>query len=105
MKAGTLNNRLTIQAPGAGVDALGQPNGGWTDIAEVWGNVRHMSGKEAINSSAVTSTVSASIRVRYRTDLNAGMRVLAGSSVYQIKAVLPEIGRREYVDLVAELVA
>lgn len=104
MRAGVLNNLLQIQAPATGTDELGQPVEGWTDFAQVWGNVRHMNGKEAINSGAVTSTVSASIRIRYRLDITAGMRVLAGSVVYQIKAVLPEMSRREFVDLVAELV-
>lgn len=105
MRAGVLNNLLQIQAPGAGFDALGQPLVGWTDFAQVWGNIRHMNGSEAIKAGAVTSTVSASIRIRYRQDITAGMRVLAGAVVYEIKAVLPEMGRREYVDLVAELVS
>ena len=106
MQAGRLSTLVTIQHKTAGVDAIGQPlPENWATLRQEWANVRHQSGAEAIKAGAVTSVVSASIRVRYRTDLNAGMRVLAGAVVYEIKAVLPEMGRREYVDLIAELVA
>lgn len=103
MRAGALNNLLTIQQNGTSVDELGQPIEGWTDVAQVWGNVRHLRGVEAIKAGAVTSTVSASIRIRYRPNLNAGMRVLADGRTYEIKAVLPDMQRREYVDLVCEV--
>ena len=103
MRAGALNNLLTIQQNGTSVDELGQPVEGWTDFAQVWGNIRHLRGVEAIKAGAVTSTVSASIRIRYRPGLNAGMRVLADGRTYEIKAVLPDMQRREYVDLVCEV--
>ena len=103
MRAGALNNLLTIQQNGTSVDELGQPIEGWTDVAKVWGTIRHLRGVEAIKAGAVTSTVSASIRIRYRPDLNAGMRVLADGRTYEIKAVLPDMQRREYVDLVCEV--
>lgn len=105
MQAGRLNTRCTLQQPGTTADELGQPIPGWTDVATLWADIRLKSGLEAIKAGAVTSVVNASIRIRYRTDINAGMRVLAGAVVYEIRAVLPEMGRREYVDLVAELVA
>lgn len=104
MRAGALNTLLTIQQGSASVDAIGQPVVGWADFAKVWGNVRHQKGAEAIKAGAVTSTVSASIRIRYRQDITAAMRVLAGPMVYQIKAVLPDMARRDYVDLVVELI-
>ena len=105
MQAGRLNRRCQLQSPSQSVDDLGQPIEGWTDFAQVWGNIRHLNGSEAIKAGAVTSVVSASIRIRYRLDITAGMRVLAGSVVYEIKAVLPDAVRREYVDFVCEVVA
>lgn len=106
MQAGRLSTLVTIQQKTAGVDAIGQPlPENWATLRQEWANVRHQSGAEAIKAGAVVSVVQASIRVRWCTDLTAGMRVLAGGVVYEIKAVLPEMGRREYVDLIAELVA
>ena len=72
-------------------------------MASVWANVRHVSGLQAIRAGADVSVVQVSVRIRYRTDINAGMRLLHGSDVYDIRAVLPESGR-QYVDLVCQKV-
>ena len=37
-----------------------------------------------------TSNVKASIRIRYRTGINPGMRVLFGTTEFSIEAVLPD---------------
>lgn len=104
MQAGRLNRRCTLQAPGTTQDELGQPIPGWTDVATVWGDVRLRSGLESIKAGAVVSTVQASVRIRYRTGINAGMRVLVDSVPYQVLAVQPDVGGREYVDLVCQVV-
>jgi SPP1 family predicted phage head-tail adaptor len=105
MQAGRLNRRCTLQAPGTTTDEIGQPIPGWTDVATVWGDVRMKSGLEAIKAGASVSVVQASIRIRYRAGITAGMRVLADSVAYNITAVQPDVGGREFVDLVAEVVA
>lgn len=99
--AGNLNRRVTIQSRQAGQDAIGQPLTTWQTAATVWASIRHTSGMEAIKSGADVSVVKASIRIRYRTGIDAGMRVTHGTTVYDIKAVLPD-GRREFLDLVCE---
>ena len=104
MQAGRLNSRVTIQAPGTTTDELGQPIHGWTDVALVWASIRHLSGVEAIKADAAVSTVRASIRIRWRPGLNAGMRVVHNLQVYEILAVQPDVGGREYVDLVCQVV-
>ena len=100
-----MNRRCQLQSPSQSVDELGQPIPGWTDVAMVWASIRHLSGVEAIKADATVSTVKASIRIRWRPGLNAGMRVVHDAQVYSIEAVLPDAGGREFVDLVAEVVA
>ena len=104
MQAGRLNRRCTLQSPSQSVDALGQPIPGWTDVATVWADIRMKSGLEAIKAGAPVSVVQASIRVRYRTGITAGMRVVHNLQAYNITAVMPDVGGREYVDLIAEVV-
>lgn len=104
MQAGRLNRRCTLQAPGTTQDELGQPIPGWTDVATVWGDVRLRSGLESVKAGAVVSTVQASVRIRYRKGINAGMRVLVESVPYEVLAVQPDVGGREYVDLVCQVV-
>ena len=99
MQAGNLNRRITLQQRSAGQDALGQPVGTWADVATLWASVRHLSGLQALKASADVSEVQASIRLRYRTDITAGMRAVLGTTVYDIKAVLPDEARRQHVDL------
>ena len=104
MQAGRLNRKCVLQAPGTTQDELGQPIPGWTDVATVWGDVRLRSGLESVKAGAVVSTVQASVRVRYREGINAGMRVLVDSVPYEVLAVQPDVGGREYVDLVCQVV-
>ena len=104
MQAGRLNRRCQLQSPSQSVDELGQPIPGWTDVATVWASIRHLSGVESIKADAAVSTVRASIRIRWRPGLNAGMRVVHDAQVYNVEAVLPDAGGREYVDLVCEAV-
>lgn len=104
MRAGTLNSRATIQQQSATQDALGQPVQTWTDVATVWANIKHASGIESIKADALTSTVRASIQIRYKTGLTSGMRVVAGAVTYNVVAVLPDMEKREYTNLVCEVI-
>lgn len=101
---GRLNNRVTIQQPATGQDEIGQPTQGWSTLAEVWANVRTLNGVETIKAGAEMSAVKASIRIRRRTDVTAAMRVVLGSTVYQVKAVLQDEVGRQWTDLACEVV-
>lgn len=102
MRAGQLSQRVTLQALMAGVDAIGQPTQAWADVSLLWANVRYLSGIESLKAGAQTATAKASIRIRYKTGLTTAMRVLHGTTVFQITAVLPDEQRREFVDLTCE---
>ena len=104
MQAGRLNRRVTLQSPSQSVDEIGQPIPGWTDVATLWADIRMKSGLESIKAGAPVSVVQASIRVRYMAGITAGMRIVHNLQAYNIVAVLPDVGAREYVDLVAEVV-
>lgn len=105
MQAGRLNRRVTLQAPGTAQDELGQPIPGWTDVATLWADIRMKSGLEAIKAGAPVSTVQASIRVRYRAGITAGMRVVHNLAAYNIIAPLPDVSGRGYIDLACEQVS
>lgn len=93
MQAGTLSQRVTLQAPSVHVDEAGQPLTGWAEVAQVWASVRHQSGLSAIRSGMDASSAKASIRIRRKSGVHAGMRVLHGGAIYDIQAVLPDEGR------------
>lgn len=105
MDAGDLNNRVTLQQQSATVDALGQPVTTWSDLAYVWADVKFQSGSESLKANAQVATSKCSLRIRYRTGLTSAMRVMLGTTVLQILAVLPDEKGRKYVDLACEVLA
>lgn len=105
MEPGRLNRRVVIQQHAAGSDAQGQPTSGWVDVATVWADIQYLKGIEQIKADAVTSSARVSIRIRWRTDITAAMRVLYNSVVHTVQVVLPDVATRRYVDLVCEVLA
>lgn len=100
----SLNARVTLQSPPTGTDAAGDPSGSWTTVATVGADIRHPGGLEAIRAGADTSVVKASIRIRHRTGMTAGWRVVFGTQIYDVKAVLPD-ARKRHLDLLCEVVS
>jgi SPP1 family predicted phage head-tail adaptor len=99
--ANSLRHRVTVMAPPVGEDSVGQPLTTWAEFGKRWADVRVMGGLEMIKAGADTSTVKASVRMRYCTDIDASMRIIYAGVTYNIKAVLPDGGRR-HVDFVCE---
>lgn len=103
MNIGKLNRKVTLQSPGTTQDAYGDSIAGWVTLATVWAHVRYLNGIESIKADATAAIAKASIRIRFRTDVTADMRVMLGATVFQITAVLPDEAKREHVDLVCEV--
>lgn len=105
MQAGKLNRRVAILRKSGARSPSGQPlPDSWAELGKVWADIAYASGLQTIKGDAEVSLARASIRIRYRADVAAGMRVQHGSITYLIHAVLPDERGREYVDLVAEVV-
>lgn len=101
MRAGELNRRVTIQQHAAVADGEPFPTA-WVDVATVWASMKSASGLQTIKSGVDVSVVKSSIRIRYRTDVTAGMRVVYQDQVFDIRAVLPDTAGRVFLDLVCE---
>lgn len=104
MDPGKLNRQVTIKSRTAARNAIGEVETGWATHRQAWANIRNLRGTEAIRSDRPVSEVTTSIRLRYCTDLNAGMRIEAGGVVYEIEAVLPDEGQRQWTDLACKVV-
>jgi len=103
MAIGTRKYLVAIKTPPTGQDALGQPSGVWTSVCAPWADIRYLRGFEAIKAGKVTSTKTCSIRIGYRENITEGMRVYHAGVVYNITAVLPDLLKKEHVDLVCEV--
>lgn len=105
MQAGRLRNRVTLQRQTSGQDEIGQPITTWSDVDSIWADIRHVSGIETVKSGAIASIVKVSVRIRYRSDVDSGMRILGGATAYNISAILPDTSKKQYLDLVCEVVS
>lgn len=104
LAAGSLNRQVEIQRKTVVDDEGGQPVPTWKTFAKPWVNFKTITGSAAAQQEFVTGDieidrVTTSIRMRFRTDIDATMRVLYRGEVYDIKAVLPDEEFQEYMDL------
>lgn len=99
MKAGDLDQRVTIERLSGGVDELGQPlPDEWTAIGSCWASVRPLMGREYIAAQAAQSEVTARVVIRYRPGITPADRVNHEGRLYNITAVLDV--RSEHDELV-----
>jgi len=100
--AGRFNKRITIQEAVAGspaVNEFGEKNLVWEDVATVWGAVEPLNGREFWAQQQVQSEITVRIKVRYRSDVTAGMRVSYNDAIYMIKSVVDPNERHEELHL------
>lgn len=89
MKAGRLDQRVTIQRRTEEVDDWGQPlPSAWADHASVWAAVEPLSGREFIAAQAAMSETTARITMRWIPGIDSGMRVIHGADTYGIDTVI-----------------
>ncbi len=96
LRAGTLRDRIHIQRRMGGLDEWGSPlPDSWMNITDQWlaANVQYRSGMSTIKTNVDVSEVRASICIRRRTDVDAGMRVLFNGQTFEIEVVLPSLNR------------
>ena len=91
MQAGRMNKRVKISKSVIGspaVDELGQQNIEWEEVATVWGAVEPLSGREFWAQQQVQSEITVKIGIRYRNDVEAGMKAEYGGKIYMIKNII-----------------
>lgn len=104
MRTGQRSALIEIQRRSGEKDELGEPIDNWVKVREVWANVLHKSGLEVMRADTPTSIVQASMRIPLLAaeGVDASMRVLCGGVPYEILALMPDLIRREHVDLVCQ---
>lgn len=97
--AARLNKRIAIQRRGGSRDAAGQAiPGDWVNViidgdGKCWAEVKDISGKEFVSATAEQASVTTRITIRHRPHLSSELRVVHGTDVYDVLAVLGQDGR------------
>ncbi|NPT36249.1 phage head closure protein [Paraburkholderia xenovorans] len=108
ISANGFRRSVRIERREQGQDELGQPVDAWVEVVTTRCNVRMLTGKETLTSDAEVASATASIRIRYRTDIDNGMRAVllkfvggqpVDDLIFNILAPLPNVASREYTDL------
>lgn len=96
MKVGRLRHRLRLERRIDVEGDDGEIEPGYRLIAEVWGSIEPMSGREFFAAQQVNAEASVRIVIRWREGVEATSRVVNGSDLYDVVAPLadPVINRR-----------
>lgn len=94
MRAGTLRYRVSLQRPVVLKNDVGEVIvDSWSEIAKVWAAIEPIKGSEYLTSSEFRSQVLTRIRIRWRADVDATVRVVTDDgTVYSIDAAMPVKG-------------
>jgi len=97
MKIGELRHRVTLQKKSVVKDGEGIPTETWADVCSVMAAVEPLRGREYFVAAAANAENTIRVRIRYRSDVTADMRVLYGTRLLQIKSppIDPEDRHRE----------
>ena len=98
MRAGQLDQRVTLETRTTEPGGWGEPVETWTPVATVWAVVEPLAGREYMAAQAAQSEIVARIRIRYRPGITSQDRVIHEGTTYNIKSVIDiRSGRRELV--------
>ena len=95
MKAGSLRHKVTIQRVSQTLDSSRQTVDLWTKVDDVWAAVEPLTGRELVNAQQIQPDVTHLVKIRYRDDVTAKMRVLHGSRVLNIEGPPINIEERD----------
>ena len=85
-RAGLLRYQVTIQEPSVAIGTDGGATTTWSTFATVWADVVPLKGREYFQAATANTEVDAMIRTRYITGVTADMRIVHGSTVYDIQS-------------------
>ena len=88
MRAGQLDQRVTVERLQEGQDELGQPVSTWTALVTVWAGSEPLVGREYIAAAAAVSEVTTRIRLRYRPGITPADRVNHEGKLYGITSLI-----------------
>ena len=99
VRSGRMRHYVTIQYQVVTRAADGSEVIVWTELDTAWAELRPTGGREAFTAQQDWSTVGQIIQIRFRTDVTPKMRVVLGSRIFRIEAVVDPTERRETLDL------
>jgi SPP1 family predicted phage head-tail adaptor len=102
MEAGELRRVITIQTLTETPDGQGGITQGWSTFRHCWAAVKPMGGDERQQYAQLYPSASVHVTVRYTAGLSPKQRILYGSRVFDVLAVVDDEERHRQVDLICK---
>lgn len=105
MRAGQLDQLVTLEQQTQSFDEYGQPVDAWEAVGTYWAAVEPLQGREYIAAQAAVSELSLRIRMRYVPGVVSTMRVRHGADTYGVQSVIHIKSARRELQLMCKRVA
>lgn len=102
LQVGELSHRLTLQFEERSEDGYGGHIPVWNDVGQVWASVQPISGQEALVARQLQDTVTHKVRMRWRPNVRAAMRLKWGARIFNIREVRNIDERNTWLELRCE---
>lgn len=99
---GALRHRVTLEAPVRTPDEGGAATITWTSLGSVFARIEPTAGREIEQADGIAARVTHKVLIRHRPDVTAAMRLVEGTRVLEIRAVLDLDGRRRWMQCLCE---
>ena len=92
-----LRHRVTIERPVRNDNEGGAATIIWQQVATVWAQIKGLDGREIIRADTPVVRATHRIVMRYRTDVDATMRIVVAGKYHEIISALDEEGRNRWL--------
>lgn len=99
LRVGDLNRQVSLQQRTSARDTFGQGSVTWTEIAKVMAAIKPLSGRELQIAQAMNAEVTHEVTIRWRRTINAGMRLVYQSRIFDIHSIVDVEMRHEALQL------
>lgn len=104
MKPGKLRHLITIEHPTTTQNEYGEPISTWDTFATAYASREDLTGREAYyaNAGRQVATMLTRFTMRYLDGVDATMRIVSDSVLYDIQSIADPDGKREQLTILAE---
>lgn len=104
--ASSLRHRVTLQEEVQTADGAGGYTRSWQNVADLWAEITTINiksyGQERFFAGKIQAEVTHKIIIRYRDGVTSSMRLVFGSSIFNIRSVFNRNENNEILELLVE---
>lgn len=102
LSIGALRHRLTLEQSSLNPDGGGGVTESWVQVAQVWGAIEPLSGRERVEAARIAGRHMYDITLRYRADVEPAMRFRLGGRIFHILSTEDVDGRGHWLKALCE---